>query len=240
MLMLQSRRSSPLWQDAVPLIENWWQELYDDIVNDPNLSDAEQTEALAELGSIEDFVGNLRSRHVAPVIQRIQQSTERLRTQTQTVTNDIRQGIEALETRTASRVANDALNAIGEAASDVNVTEQTILELWDAAVPLIENWLQELRDDILNDPNLNASERTEALAGLGSVADFVGNLKSQYVTPVIRGIREGIEALQTRTASRIANAAIQAIGDAASDVNVTEQTIVAFVARRYTEYRDMV
>ena len=216
-----------LWEQAVPSIEAWYNELRDDIVNDPNLSDAEQSEALAELGSVETFVGNIKSQSVTPVIQGIQQATE------------------ALQTRTATRLANDAINAIGEAAGDVNVTEQTILELWEQAVPSIEAWYNELRDDIVNDPNLSDAEQSEALAGLGSIEDFVDDIKSQSVTPVIQGIQQGLEALETRTASREANDAINAIGEAAADVNVTESTIlelweqaVPSIEAWYNELRD--
>ena len=216
-----------LWQDAIPSIEIWYNELRDDILNDPNLSGDAQTEALAELGSIEDFVNNLKSQHVTPIIQGIQQSTERL------------------ETRTATRLANDAISAIGEAASDVNVTEQTILQLWQAAIPSIQDWYNELREDIENDPNLSDTQQAEALAELGTVAEFVATLKSQYVDPVVQGIRSGIEALETRTATQDANNAIRAVSEAASDVNVTESTILELWAEAvpsleswYTELHD--
>ena len=216
-----------LWQSTIPSIENWYNELRDDIVNNPNLSDAEQTEALAELGTVEDFVANLKSQHVTPIVE------------------GIRRNIEALETRTASRVANDAIAAIGEAAGDVNTTEQTILSLWESTVPLIENWYSELRDDIVNDPNLSNAEQAEALVELGTIEAFVANIKAQHVTPVIQGIHQGIEALQTKTASRVANAAIGAIGEAAGDVNITEETILSLWAEAipslenwYAELRD--
>ena len=196
------------WAEALPFLQTWWQELHDDIVNNPNLTDAARTEALAELGSVENFVAGIKSQYVTPVLQGIEQSAE------------------ALQTRTANRLAQAAMTAIGEAASDVNVTEETILSLWTAAVPSIRTWWQELYEDIVNNPNLSDAEQTEAFAALGSVDDFVANLKAQHVTPVLSGIMQSAEALQTRTANRLAQAAITAIGEAANDVNITEQAIL--------------
>ena len=196
------------WNEAVPEIENWWTELYDDIVNNPDLTAIEQTESLAELGTQQDFVASLKSQYVNPVIQGIARATE------------------ALETRTANRLAQEALGAIGEAASDVNATEQEILDQWTAAIPSLENWWTELYDDIINDPNLSDAQQSESLTALGSQQDFVSSLKAQYVTPVISGIQQAAEALQTRTANRLAQEALGAISEAASDVNVTEAEIV--------------
>ena len=59
------------WQEAIPFIESWWQELYDDIVNNANLTDADIAESLTELGSVEAFVGNIRSQYVTPVLNNI-------------------------------------------------------------------------------------------------------------------------------------------------------------------------
>ena len=136
------------------------------------------------------------------------------------VTEQVQRAIEALETRTANRLAQSALDAISEAASDVNVTETTIVERWNAAVPRIEAWWQELSEDIVNNPDLTEIERTEALAELGTQLDFVASLKSQYVTPVLMGIAQATEALQTRTANRLAQDAISAMSEATGDVNV--------------------
>ena len=198
-----------LWAEAaIPFIEAWWQELYEDIINDPNLSDAAMGEALAELGTLPDFVAGIKSGSVTPVIE------------------GIRQGTEALQTRTATREAQGAISAIGEAAGDVNVTEQTILSLWNQAVPFIEAWWEELREDIVNDPNLSDAAMTEALAALGTLPDFVSGIKARSVTPVIQGIQQSTERLQTRTASREVNEAIGAISEAANDVNVAESTIL--------------
>ena len=197
------------WTAAVPFLQTWWQELHDDIINNPNLSDAARTEALTELGTVESFVANLKAQHVTPVLSGIMQSAE------------------ALQTRTANRLAQGAITAIGEAANDVNITEEAILDLWVASEPLIRTWWQELYDDIVNNPNLSGAEQTEALAELGSVTDFVANIKSQYVTPVLRGIAQSQEALETRTANRLANEALTAISDATEDVNVTEEAILA-------------
>ena len=208
-----------LWQAAVPFIEAWWQELYEDIINDDTLSDAEQGEALAELGTLPDFVSGIKAQYVTPVIGGIRQSTERL------------------QTRTANRMAHSAIGAISEAAGDVNVTEQTILSLWESAVPFIEAWWQELYEDIINDPNLSDAEQGEALAELGTLPDFVSGIKAQYVTPVIGGIRQSTERLQTRTANREAHSAIGAIGEAAGDVNVAEQTIIELWQAAISKYR---
>ena len=196
------------WNAARPQIENWWQELYDDIVNNPNLSDAERTEAIAELGTQQAFVESIRSQYVTPALQGIQQAAE------------------ALQTRTANRLATEAINAIGEAASDINVTETEILSLWTAAVPAIETYWQELYEDIVNNPNLSDAQQSEDLAALGSQQDFVSSLKSQYVTPVLMGIVQATEALETRTANRLAQDALGAISEAAGDVNATEQEIL--------------
>ena len=80
----------------------------------------------------------------------------------------------------------------------------------------------------LDDANAieNDAERTEAVAALGSPEAFIANLKSQYVTPVLMGISQSTEALQTRTANRQAQGAISALRTVADDVNVTEQAIV--------------
>ena len=196
------------WNEAVPEIENWWTELYDDIVNNPDLTAIEQTESLAELGTQQDFVASLKSQYVNPVIQGIARATE------------------ALETRTANRLAQEALGAIGEAASDVNATEQEILDQWTAAIPSLENWWSELYDDIINDPTLSGAQQSESLAALGSQQDFVSSLKAQYVTPVITGIARATEALQTRTANRLAQEALGSLSEATSDVNITEAEVV--------------
>ena len=193
-----------LWQTAIPLIETWYQELLEDANAIENAS--ERTEAIAALGSPEAFIANLKSQYVTPII------------------TGIRSSAEALETRTANRIAQDALNGLRELADDVNVTEQAITAAWTAALPLINDWYQELLDDakaIEND-----AERAEAIAALGSPEAFVANLKSQYVTPVLTGITQSTEALQTRTANREAQGAIQALRDVADDVNLTEQTIL--------------
>ena len=195
-----------LWQEAIPSLENWWQELYEDIINNPNLSDAQQTEDLAALGSQQDFVSRLKSQYVTPVITGIQRSAE------------------ALETRTASRLAQEALRAISEAASDANATETEIVSLWNASIPALETWYQELLDDA--NAIENDAERNEAIAALGTPEAFIANLKSQYVTPVITSIQNSAEALQTRTANRLANEALGAIRTAGSDANITEQAIL--------------
>ena len=195
------------WNEAVPRIEAWWSELYEDIVNNPDLTDAERTESLAELGTQQDFVSSLKSQYVTPVLSGIAQATE------------------ALQTRTANRLAQDAISAIGEAAGDVNATEQEILDQWTQAIPALENWWSELYEDIVNNPNLSDAQQSEDLAALGSQQDFVASLKSQYVTPIITSISQAAEALQTRTANRLAQGALGAIREAASDVNVTEQAI---------------
>ena len=195
------------WNEAVPRIEAWWQELYDDIVNNPDLTDIERTEALSALGTQQDFVSSLKSQYVAPVLRGLAQAAE------------------ALETRTANRLAQEAISAISEATGDVNATEQEILKQWTAAVPSLENWWQELYEDIINDPNRSDAAQAESLAALGTQQDFVANIKSQYVTPAITGIRRNAEALQTRTANRLAQEALGAISEAASDVNITETEI---------------
>ena len=198
------------WTAAIPALENWWQELYEDIINNPNLSDAQQTEDLAALGSQQDFVASLKSQYVTPVIAGIRQATE------------------ALQTRTANRLAQDALGAISEAASDANVTEAEIVNLWDASIPALETWYQELLDDA--NAIENDTERAEALAALGTPEAFIANLKAQYVTPVITGIQRSAEALETRTANRLAQEALGALREAASDVNITEAEIAALWA----------
>ena len=196
------------WNEAVPEIKNWWTELYDDIVNNPDLKEIERTESLSALGTQQDFVASLKSQYVTPVLSGIAQATE------------------ALETRTANRLAQEALGAIGEAASDVNATEQEILDQWTAAIPALENWWSELYDDIINNPNLSDAQQSESLAALGSQQDFVSSLKSQYVTPVLSGIAQATEALQTRTANRLAQEALGSLSEATSDVNITEAEVV--------------
>ena len=119
------------WTAAIPALENWWTELYEDIINNPNLSDAQQAEDLAALGSQQDFVASLKAQYVTPVLM------------------GIAQALEALETRTANRLAQDALGAISEAASDANVTETEIASLWTTSIPTLETWYQELYDDIV-------------------------------------------------------------------------------------------
>ena len=195
------------WNAAVPRIEAWWQELSEDIVNNPDLTEIERTEALAELGTQLDFVASLKSQYVTPVLMGIAQATE------------------ALQTRTANRLAQDAISAISEATGDVNTTEQEILNQWTAAIPSLENWWRDLYEDILNDPNLSDAAEAESLAELGTQQDFVANLKSQYVTPAITGIRRSAEALQTRTANRLAQEALGSLREATSDVNITEVEI---------------
>ena len=165
-----------LWTDALPLIETWYQELLDDANAIEN--EALRDEAIADLGSPEAFVANLKSQYVTPIITGISQATE------------------ALQTRTANRLANDAISAISDVANDVNVTEEAIIDKWQEAVPFIEGWWQELSDDIVNNENLNDADIAESLAELGSVEAFVGNIRSQYVTPVLNNI------LQTRFGNR--------------------------------------
>ena len=196
------------WNQAVPEIENWWTELYDDIVNNPDLTAIERTESLSALGTQQDFVSSLKSQYVTPVLSGIARATE------------------ALQTRTANRLAQDALGAISEAAADVNATEQEILDQWTAAIPALESWWTELYEDIINSPTLSDAQQSESLTALGSQQDFVSSLKSQYVTPVLSGIARATEALQTRTANRLAQDALGAISEAAGDVNITEDTIV--------------
>ena len=192
------------WTAALPFIENWYQELLDDANAIEN--EGLRTEALDALGSPEQFVANLKSQYVTPVITGLQRSQE------------------ARETRTANRLAQDALKGLREMGADVNVTEQAITDAWTAALPFIENWYQELLDDA--NAIENEADRGDALDALGSPEAFVANLKSQYVSPVLMGITQSTEALQTRTANREANDAIQALRDVADDVNVTEQAIV--------------
>ena len=192
-----------LWTTALPLIENWYQELLQDAQAIENEGDRNET--IAALGSPEQFVANLKSQYVIPVLTGIQRSTE------------------ALETQTANRVAQEALQGIREAANDVNITEAEITRLWTEALPLIETWYQELLDDA--EAIENEGERDEAIAALGTPEQFVANLKSQYVTPVLKGIAQSTEALQTRTANREAQTAIQALRDVAGDVDITEQAI---------------
>ncbi len=196
------------WNEAVPEIENWWTELYDDIVNNPDLKEIERTESLSALGTQQDFVSSLKSQYVTPVLMGIASATE------------------ALETRTANRLAQDALGAISEAASDVNATEQEILDQWTAATPALENWWMELYDDIINNPTLSDAQQSESLTALGTQQDFVSSLKSQYVTPVLSGIAQATEALQTRTANRLAQEALGSLSEATSDVNITEAEVL--------------
>ena len=122
------------WEAARPEVEAWYQELLDDA--NAITDEAERNEAIAALGTLPEFVANLKSQYVTPAITRIAQATE------------------ALETRTANRLAQEALGAMSEAAGDVNATEQEILDKWTAAIPALENWWTELYDDILNNPNL--------------------------------------------------------------------------------------
>ena len=57
----------------------------------------------------------------------------------------------------------------------------------------------------------NDADRADAIDALGSPEAFVANLKSQYVTPVLTGIAQSTEALETRTANRQAQNAIGAL-----------------------------
>ena len=186
-------------------LEDWYNELLQDANAIEN--EAERTEAVASLGSLPDFIANLKSQYVTPVV------------------NGINASKEALQTKTANRLANDALGAIRTAANDANVTESEILQLWTDAQPFLEDWYNEL----LEDANAieNEAERGEAVAALGSLPDFIANLKAQYVTPIISGIRSSTEALQTRTANRLANNAITAISEASSGVNTTVEAILS-------------
>ena len=166
-----------------PLLETWYQELLDDANATEN--DAERAEAIAALGTPEAFIANLKSQYVTPIITGIQR------------------GREALETRTANRLANEALGAIRQAASDANVTEAEIAELWTVALPLIEAWYQELLDDA--NAIENDAERTEAIAALGTPEQFVANLKvpicyacSDKHTEQSRGVRNA-DSQQTGT-----------------------------------------
>ena len=145
------------------LIENWYQELLDDAnaIENEGLRD----EAIADLGSPESFIASLKSQYVTPIITGIQS------------------GREALETRTANRLANDALGSLREAVGDVNITEAEIANLWTTALPLIENWYQELLDDA--NAIENEGLRDEAVTDLGSPEAFIANLKSQYVTQLL-------------------------------------------------------
>ena len=70
-------------------------------------------------------------------------------------------------------------------------------------------------------------KREEAIDALGTPEAFIANIKSQYVTPVITGIRQSAEALETRTANRLAQEALGAIREAAQEANVTEAEILA-------------
>ena len=193
-----------LWTATVPLLEMWYQELLDDAEAIEN--DADREEAIAALGTPEAFIANLKAQYVAPILTNIQNSTE------------------ALGTQTANRLAQEALGAIREAGSDVNVTEAEIIRLWTEALPFIETWYQELLDDA--EAIEDDAEREEALEALGSPEAFIANLKSQYVTPILTGIEQSTEALETQTANREAQDAIQGLQDVASDVNVTRRTIL--------------
>ena len=193
-----------LWMTALPLLETWYQELLDDANAIEN--EGERNEALAAFGGIEQFIANLKAQYVTPII------------------TGIRSAAENLQTRTASRLANEALGGIREAAQDANVTEQEIADLWTAALPLLETWYQELLDDA--NAIENDAERAEAIAALGTPEAFIANLKSQYVTPVITGIQRSQEALETRTANRLAQAALGGIREAANDANITEQGVL--------------
>ena len=154
---------SRLWTDALPLIETWYQELLDDANAIENEGD--RAEAIADLGSPEQFIANLKSQYVTPILNGITQSTE------------------ALETRTANRLAQGAISGLSDVANDVNVTEQAIIDKWKEAVPFIQDWWGELYDDIVNNENLSEEQIAESLAELGSVEAFVGNIRSRYVTP---------------------------------------------------------
>ena len=143
------------------------------------VKEADKTEALAELGSLPDFVASLKSQYVTPVV------------------TGLRSSAEALETRTATREANAALGAIREAAEDVNITESEIVSLWTDAQPFLETWYQELLDDA--NAIVKEADKTEALAELGSLPDFVAtsesrsmsHLLSRVSVPLLKLLRRG-------------------------------------------------
>ena len=54
--------------------------------------------------------------------------------------------------------------------SDIDLTAEAILDLWQAAIPALENWWQELHDDIVNDPNLSDAAMGEALSAARNTA----------------------------------------------------------------------
>ena len=208
-----------LWQDTQPALEAWYQELLDDA--NAIKDEAERNEAVAALGSLPQFVANLKSQYVTPVV------------------TGLRSSAEALQTRTANRLANDALGAIREAASDANITESEIVQLWTDAQPFLETWYQELLDDA--NAIVKEADKTEALAELGSLPDFIERLKSQYVTPVVTGLRSSAEELETRTATRLANDALGAIREAACRrCERHESEIVSTLDRCATFLRDLV
>ena len=153
-----------LWTDALPLIRRRG---IKSCLDDANAIENEglRDEAIADLGSPEAFIANLKSQYVTPVITGIQR------------------GREALQTRTANRLAQGALSGLREAAEDVNITEAEIVNLWTAAIPALETWYQELLDDA--NAIENEGLRDEAIADLGSPESFIASLKSQYVTPII-------------------------------------------------------
>ena len=71
----------------------------------------------------------------------------------------------------------------------------------------LETWYQELLDDA--NAIENEGLRDEAITDLGSPESFIASLKSQYVTPIITGIQRSAEALETRTANRLAQGALK-------------------------------
>ena len=175
-----------------------------------------RTEALAALGSPEQFVANLKSQYVEPVLTGIAQSTE------------------ALETRTANRQAQGVIGALRTVADDVNVTEQAIIDKWQEAIPFIETWWQELYDDIVNNANLTDDDIAESLAELGSVESFIGNIRSQYVTPVLNNILGTQFQNRSNAAQNRVNRARVDLGSATSESDVeTRRGLVVAALNAY-------
>ena len=75
------------------------------------------------------------------------------------------------------------------AARCVNTTVDQILALWNEARPAIVAWYNELRQDIETDISLSDAQRTEDLASLGNLSDFVSDIRNDTVAPFLNRLQ---------------------------------------------------
>ena len=136
------------WAKVKPKVEGLWQELYDDIANDPNLSDAQRIEDFSALGTQQDFATNYKADLVDPVIAAIK-------------ADNIADGLAH-----AKFEVDTGLDAFRAAAKIGTVTVEEIQTLWDTHV--VPN-LRDYYDAIIAQANSidDVDDRKLYLAGFG-------------------------------------------------------------------------